>query len=170
MGAGESVYRSRGADVLDGSLMGLGRILPGETIGIYFCACGTVASVVVPPWESFQLDVDLRQATPETVSTDFRLTPANVFQGESFGVAFTGVYTGAQPLRGIAVRMTVRDPDGNYLGSGEVGILGDPTTGGYESIQPGDSFDYTVSIFLDPTWEDQALDYELLAVGPLAEQ
>jgi hypothetical protein len=66
--------------------------------------------------------------------------------------------------------MTVRDPNGNDLGSGDVRILGDPTTGGYESIQPGDSFDYTVSILLDPAWEGQALDYKLFAVGPLAEQ
>ena len=41
-----------------------------------------------------------------------------------------GTVEGAQPLRGIAVRMTVRDPNGNDLGSGDVRILGDPTTGG----------------------------------------
>ncbi len=30
-GAGEFVYRSRGADILEGSLMGIDQILPGET-------------------------------------------------------------------------------------------------------------------------------------------
>jgi hypothetical protein len=168
-GTGKTVYTSLAADVLDGSLMGIGQILPGETIGVYFCVCGTAASVAIPQWESFQLDFDLREAEPVAVSTDFQLRPYRVFQEESFSVAFTGTYMGHQPLRGIAVRMTVRDPNGNYVGSGEVGILGDPTAGGYESIQPGDPFDYTVSVLLDPALESAALDYELYAVGSLAE-
>jgi hypothetical protein len=168
-GAGEFVYRSRAADVLDGSLMGIGQILPGETAGMYFCACGTVGSVVVPEWESFELDLDLREAQPVVVSKDFQLTPHNVFQGEFFSVAFTGTYAGDQPLGAIAVRMTVRDLNGNYIGSGEVGILGDRIPGGQESIQPGDRFDYTVSVLLDPSFEREALDYELFAVGSLAE-
>ena len=44
-----------------------------------------------------------------------------------------------------------------------------PAAGGYAPIQPGDPFDYTVSILLDPAFRDQPLDYELFAVSAAAE-
>jgi hypothetical protein len=65
--------------------------------------------------------------------------------------------------------MTVRGPNGEYLGSGEVGILGDRTTSGFDRILPGDIFDYTVSVPMEPSLLSEALDYELFAVGSLAE-
>jgi hypothetical protein len=170
--AGAFVIRSLGADVLDGSLMGIGQIRPGEAVGLYFCACGTVGSMVVPEWESFELDFDLREAQPVEVTTDFQLAPHRIFVQEAynfFSVAFNGRYTGSEPLRAIAVRMTVRGPNGEYLGSGEVGILGDRTTSGFDRILPGDIFDYTVSVPMEPSLLSEALDYELFAVGSLAE-
>ena len=176
-GAGEFVYRSRGADILDGSLMGIGQILPGETIGIYFCACGTAGSVAVPEWESFALDFDPRETEAVTLSTDFQVSPINVNQADYFSVIYTLTYSGQQPLRAVAVRLTVSDQEGSYLGSGEVGILGRRSADGYDPIQPGTTFDFSgmnedppaVSVLLDPAYKDAPLTYEIYAVGSLAE-
>lgn len=161
-----------GVDVFDGSAMGFGQVPPGETVGLYFRDCTDARGF--PEWDTLTLVMDLEQSEPVAISTDFELTPSIVQQGvyagvTEFSVVFSGAYIGRPPLRAIAVRLTVRDSNGNYLGSSEAGVLGDLIPGGYANIERGHRFRSGMRIVLDPAFLNEPLKYELVPIGILAQ-
>ena len=87
---------------------------------------------------SFRTDVKLREAEYEAEPHGFPFeSPTSAPAGDSLSAPLTGTYAATQPLRGIALRMTVRDRKGNYLWSGELGVLGDPPPAVRNPSTPG---------------------------------
>ena len=86
----------------------------------------------------FRSDFKLREAEHEADSTDSLSSPERGFPPrDSLSVQFTGTNAATYPLRAIALRMTVPDRKGNYLLSGEVGVLGDPPPAVTNPSSPG---------------------------------
>jgi hypothetical protein len=168
---GESVLRTEGAIVFDGNVLGLDQILPGESIGIVICACHGRTTV---EFETWQLDFDLKEITPIPVSTDFDVSLDGFEFSNQFGIADaihgTLRYTGDQPLRGIIVKIFLRDADGKLVAVGALPLLGDRIQGGYANIQPGDTFDLSQGVFVDAALKGQTLIPEVSAIGIVAEQ
>ncbi len=169
--AGESVLRTEGVTAYDGDL-GLEQILPGESIGIVVCAC--LGSTTVE-FETWKLDFDLKEITPIPVSTEFDVTLEGFEFSDQEGIADaihgTLRYTGDQPLRGIFVRIFLRDADGKFVAVGGLTLLGDRIQGGYANIQPGvATFDISQGVFVDDALKGENLFPEVTVIGIIAEQ
>lgn len=169
--AGETALRTEGATTFEGSFLGLEQIMPGETIGILFCACYGSRTV---EWETWKLDFDLREIEPIPVSRDVDINVDGFVFSNQFGIADavhgTLRYTGDQPLRGIWVRYFVYDEAGKFVSAGALALLGDRIQGGYANINTGDTFDLLQGIIVDQSLSDQNLRVEVTAIGIIADQ
>lgn len=167
--AGESVLRTERVIVYDGDL-GLEQVLPGESIGIVICACYGSTTV---EFETWKLDFDLKETSPIPVSTEFNVSLDGFEFSNQFGIADaihgTLRYTGDQPLRGIFVRIFLRDAEGKLVAVGGLTLLGDRIQGGYANIQPGATFDLSQGVFVDAALKGQNLTPEVTVVGIIAE-
>ena len=167
--AGESVLRTQGVIIYEGSFIGLEQIMPGESIGIAICACNGRTTV---EFETWQLDFDIQEIAPIRVSTDFDISLDGFAFADQFGEAsIHGAlrYTGDQPLRGIIVRIFLRDADGKFVAAGQLALRGDRIQGGYANIEPGATFDLFHGVSVDAALKGQNLIPEVSAIGIIAE-
>jgi len=176
--AGEIVLRTSDVDFFIFADAGWNQMLPGETVPAFFCACLSGLISEIPEWETFELVADVEEATPIAYTTELEISTGD-FEHRSTGFAGDQNYidaqgavknTSDQSLKTILLRVTVRDQNGHYVGSGLIGVIGDFFDGKYESLEPGTSYDFWISAFLDPALADQPLEFEVTGFGIVAKE
>ena len=176
--AGEIVLRTSDVDFFIFADAGWNQMLPEETVPAFFCACQSGLISEIPEWETFELVADVEEATPIAYTTELEISTGN-FEHRSTGFAGDENYfdaqgvvknTSGQPLKTILLRVTARDQNGHYVGAGIIGVIGDFFDGKYESLEPGTSYDFGISAYLDPALADQPLEFEVTGFGVVAKK
>lgn len=162
--AGEIVQRSGDVFFNIAEDIGWGQILPGETVSVRFYASAT------PEWETFEFAIDLEEARPVAYTADLQIGMGNFIDGGNGSLYAQGTVsnTSDEDLRFIFVRAIVRDPAGRYVGMGITGVKGDFVDGRFTDLEPGQSFDLTLPVYLDPALANEPLRYEFSTIGLLA--
>lgn len=170
LNAGEVVLRTRDIDLYLFSDVGWNMILPGETVPGRICACLSGIVPEIPDWDSFTISADLEEATPIPFTIDLDIsTGAFTYREDgAFSAQGTVTNTSGQPLKVILLRVIARNANGGYVRSGSIGVIGDFFDGQYQSLEPGGSYKFTISAFVDPFLSD-ALNFGVTGFGILAE-
>lgn len=169
---GEIVHRSGDVFFNFALDIGWGRILPGETIAGQICVCLGGGVMEIPDWETFEFVLDIEETEPVAYTTDLEINLGKLIynDGNSFHAIGTLRNTSDQPLRLAFARLIVRTADGRFVGFGIAGVKGDFFDGRYADIEPGDSFDITVPVYLDSALAGESFVVDVSAIGMVANE
>ena len=169
-GTGEVVLRTGDVFLNVAEDIGWGMILPGETVAGNFYATPAFGESAVPEWERFELAFDTEEVAPVAYTSDLDVNMGNFVHtnDSSFNAQGSVTNVSDQPLRLIFMRAIIRDSSGQFVGFGIAGVKGDFVDGSLVPIQPGESFDFTMPAFLNPELAEEVLQYEISAIGIIA--
>lgn len=167
--SGEIVHRTGDVFFNIAADIGWGRILAGETVSVQFCACPGFGVSVVPEWETFEFVIDIEEADPVAHTTDLEVSMQS-FRDTGITVQAQGTLrnTSEEPLRMAFVRVFLRDAEGQYVGFGIAGVIGDFIDGRYTNIEPGDTMEFVLPAFIDSAISVDELQVEVVAIGVIA--
>jgi hypothetical protein len=168
--AGEIVLRTGDVFLNVAEDIGWGMILPGETVAGEFYITPALGESTIPEWERFELAFDIEEVAPVAYTTDLDVSMGNFVHTErsSFNAQGNVTNVSGQPLRFAFMRAIIRDSSGQFVGFGIAGVKGDFVDGSLVPIQPGESFDFTLPVYLNPELAEESLQVEVSSIGMIA--